>query len=402
MSCVYTDTPGSGSAGSTLAAKKKEMRIGIMAAAIFTLVSAASAEDYGHPTAFVVSPIHEAQIVRGDDGMDHVEYDLLIVSVLPEPVTLSSVTVLDPAGKELIRIEQTALAAVTQPLFAHTKTTEIPASAAVAVEVDLILPPDTAPERLTHRIAYALKAGSVLAPMFDNLEVDAPDVTVTRQPVMVLKPPVKGDGWLVSSGCCRPNLHRDLRVAIDGRRIETPEAFAIDWAKAKNGRIFDGDGSKNEQHYAFEQDVLAVADGTVVSIQDGKPETTPNQSMIPETKEDYGGNHVILKIAPNVFALYVHLHTGSVAVKVGDVVKAGTPLAKIGNTGPSLGPHLHFGLSDKPSFFSGRALPFVFDSFAVIGVIDFDASEGDHLVMTSDSRQVRSAYPLYGSLVNFP
>ena len=95
------------------------MRIGIMAAAILALVSAASAEGYGHPTAFVVSPIHEAQIVRGDDGMDHVEYDLLIVSVLSEPVTMSSVTVLDPAGKELMRIEGAGLAAVTQPLFAH-------------------------------------------------------------------------------------------------------------------------------------------------------------------------------------------------------------------------------------------------------------------------------------------
>lgn len=219
---------------------------------------------------------------------------------------------------------------------------------------------------------------------------------------MVIKPPVKGDGWLVSSGCCKPNLHRDLRIAIDGRRIETPEAFAIDWAKVKNGRIFDGDGSKNEQHYAFEQDVLAVANGTVVSIRDGEPETTPNQSMVPETKEDYGGNHVILKIAPNVFALYVHLHTGSVVVKVGDVVKAGAPLAKIGNTGPSLGPHLHFGLSDKPDFFSGRALPFVFDSFAMVGMVDFDTSEGDHVVMVPDLRQARSLYPLYGSIVNFP
>src|SRR3954469_3138742 len=104
-----------GSAGPTPAAKEREMRIDIMAAAILALVSAASAEDYGHPTAFVVSPVHEAQIVRGDDGMDHVEYDLLIVSVLPQPATLSSVTVLDPAGKELTWIEHAALAAVTQP-----------------------------------------------------------------------------------------------------------------------------------------------------------------------------------------------------------------------------------------------------------------------------------------------
>ncbi len=187
----------------------------------------------------------------------------------------------------------------------------------------------------------------------------------------------------------RPS-HRDSR------------SLNIDWAKVKNGKIFDGDGGKNEQHYAFEQDVLAVADGIVVSIQDGKPETTPNQAMVPETKEDFGGNHVFLKIAPNAFALYEHLHTGSVAVKVGDMVKAGAPLAKIGNTGPSLGPHLHFSLSDKPDLFSGRALPFVFGSFAMVGVIDFDASARDHVVMAPDSRQVRSAYPLYGSIVNFP
>jgi len=33
-------------------------------------------------------PIHEAQGVRGDDGMDHVEYKLLVVSVFSGPVTL--------------------------------------------------------------------------------------------------------------------------------------------------------------------------------------------------------------------------------------------------------------------------------------------------------------------------
>jgi murein DD-endopeptidase MepM/ murein hydrolase activator NlpD len=124
--------------------------------------------------------------------------------------------------------------------------------------------------------------------------------------------------------------------------------------------------------------------------------------MIPETKEDYGGNHVILQIAPNVFALYVHLHTGSVIVKAGDVVKAEAPLAKIGNTGPSNGPHLHFGLSDKPNFFAGRSLPFVFDSFTLAGAVDFATSEGDHVVILPDSRQVRSAYPLYGGIQNYP
>ena len=37
-------------------------------------------------TAITVRPIHEAQVVRGDDGKDHVEYDLLVVNVVGDPV----------------------------------------------------------------------------------------------------------------------------------------------------------------------------------------------------------------------------------------------------------------------------------------------------------------------------
>jgi Peptidase family M23 len=378
------------------------MRICFIMAAVLALGSAASAAERDRPTAILVSPIHEAQVVRGDDGMDHIEYELLVVSVFPEPVTLTSVTVRDPAGKKLMRIEGAALTAATQTLFAHTESAVIPASAAVSIDVDLILPPNTVPERVTHKITYTLKADSELAPMITSLEVDAPEVVINRQPAIVIKPPVRGEGWLVSSGCCKPNVHRDLRIAIDGVRIETAETFAIDWAKVKNGRIFDGNGSKVEQHHAFGEEVFAVADGTVVSIQDGKPDATPNIPMKPETKDDYGGNHVILEIAPNIFALYVHLHPGSLTVKVGDIVKAGALLAKIGNSGPSMGPHLHFGISDKPDFFAGRSLPFVFDSFTAVGAVDFDVSEGDRLVILPHSREVRSAYPLYGGIQNYP
>ena len=93
------------------------MRIYLALAAVPRSRSARCAEDYGRPTAILVRPIHEAQVVRGDDGMDHVEYELLVVSVFSEPVTLSSVTVLDPTGKELTRIDGGALAAATQTLF---------------------------------------------------------------------------------------------------------------------------------------------------------------------------------------------------------------------------------------------------------------------------------------------
>jgi hypothetical protein len=378
------------------------MRIGFMLAAIFALGSGALAESYGRTTAILVSPIHEAQIVRGDDGKDHVEYELLVVNVLSEPVTLSSVTVLDPAGTELMRIEGRTLAAATQFLFAKTATPVIPASAAVSVDVDLMLPPDIAPERVTHRIAYSLKADSELALMIGSLAVDAPDVAINRQPAIVIRPPLTGNGWLASSGCCTPNVHRDERIAIDGIRIETGETFAVDWAKVKNDRLYDGDGKSVEQYYGFGEDVLAVADGTVVSIHDGMADQTPFVLMAPKSKSDYGGNNVMLEIAPNVFAWYAHLRQGSLRVKVGEAVKAGAPIAQLGNSGPSEGPHLHLGLIDKPDPIAARSLPFVLDSFTSVGAIDFDTSKGDRLVILPHSRQIRFAYPLYGGIQNFP
>ncbi len=89
--------------------------------------------EHGRPTAILVSPIHDAQVVRGDDGKDHVEYELLVVNAVDQPVTLTSLTVLDPAAKELTRIEGPVLVAATQTLLDKKPVTEIPASAAVSV-----------------------------------------------------------------------------------------------------------------------------------------------------------------------------------------------------------------------------------------------------------------------------
>ena len=255
------------------------------------------------PTAILVNPIHEAQVVRGDDGMDHVEYELLVVNAVEQPVTLKSLTVLDPNAKELTRIEGAALVAATQTLLDKKPMTEIPASAAVSVDVDLIVPPGAAPQRLTHRLAYSVPAGTSTAVFVDPPVIDGPEVAINRQPATVIKPPLQGDGWLATTSCCTPTLQRDLRVVVDGRRIETAETFAVDWALLKGDRVYEGKGTTNEQFYAYGADVFAVADSTVVSVQDGKPDTTPNVAMIPKTLSDFGGNQVILEIGPKVYAV---------------------------------------------------------------------------------------------------
>src|SRR6476660_5419536 len=182
----------------------------------------------------------------------------------------------------------------------------------------------TAPDRVTHRIVYAIKPDAPLASIVGTFSISGPEVQVNRAPAITIRPPLTGKGWWAANGCCAPNAHRDTRIAIDGSRIETPEAFAIDWTQLKDGKTFEGDGARNEEHYAFGADVLAVADGTVVSVRDGMPEETPSKPPVAvHAPGDYGGNYVILQLAANVYAAYAHMQPGSISVKPGERARGG-------------------------------------------------------------------------------
>jgi hypothetical protein len=372
-----------------------------LAFALALLTTEAIAQPTGRSTAIVVTPIHEAQVVRGDDGRDHVEYELMVINAFAAPVTLSEVAVIDPAGKTLATIAGETLSAATQTLLAQVPGATIPASAVVSVDVDLALEPGAAPPSLTHRIAYTIAPNTPVATILASMSVDGPVVNVDRTAPVLIKPPLKGKGWFAVNGCCGPNVHRDTRIAIDGSHIATSETFAIDWTRVENGRMFEGDGAKNEQHYAFGADLLAVAEGTVVSVRDGMPEETPFKPVLSvKGPEDYGGNHVIIEIAPQMFAVYAHIQTGSVAVKAGDRVKAGDVIGRLGNTGNTTAPHLHFAILDKANFFAGRSLPFVIDAFTNAGTAR--PSDLTSLNITGDPRPVTNAYPLYLGIQDYP
>ena len=55
------------------------------------------------------------------------------------------------------------------------------------------------------------------------------------------------------------------------------------------------------------------------------------------------GNHVIAR-SGEIFAGFAHLAPGSVAVVEGQTVAAGEILGRVGHTGNSTAPHLHFQL----------------------------------------------------------
>jgi hypothetical protein len=224
------------------------------------------------------------------------------------------------------------------------------------------------------------------------------------RPPVVIAPPLRGSGWLSVQRCCTPNGHRSLRYAINGERIIKAEMFAIDWVQLRDGFPFTGDGSRNEQYPYFGTDVLAAADGTVVFVRDDMPEEIPGPEPL-HVKEpiDYAGNQVVVQIRPDVWAVYAHLQTGSMNVRVGEQVTTGQVLARLGNSGNTNAPHLHFVLTDHPNFVIARSVPFVLNHYTLAGFVTPEAYRAEVLpipISGSPQRQ-RHTHPLVLTVADF-
>jgi hypothetical protein len=68
------------------------------------------------------------------------------------------------------------------------------------------------------------------------------------------------------------------------------------------------------------------------------------------------GNHVIIE-GERASAFYAHLQCGSVSLRTGDAVRTGDVLGRVGNSGNSTMPHLHFHLMDRSEIQSAQGLP---------------------------------------------
>jgi murein DD-endopeptidase MepM/ murein hydrolase activator NlpD len=132
------------------------------------------------------------------------------------------------------------------------------------------------------------------------------------------------------------------------RHVDAPsQRRAADLVRlGTDGSTHRGKGDANADYYAYGEDVIAVADGTVVTAIDGIPENTPGEV----NPEMLTGNAIIVQHTPSLYSLYAHLKTGSVRVKVGTKVKRGQTLGLCGNSGNSTEPHLHFQLQDAARF----------------------------------------------------
>lgn len=136
--------------------------------------------------------------------------------------------------------------------------------------------------------------------------------------------------------------------------------------------MFSGDGRANASWYGYGEPVRAGGSGEVVLLTDGIQENVPltGRMSVPITESSAAGNTVVIRFSTGEFATYAHLQPGSIVVQKGDSVRTGQAIGRVGNSGNSLGPHLHFHVSDSAEPLRGEGLPFVLPEFRLVGRLD--------------------------------
>jgi hypothetical protein len=191
---------------------------------------------------------------------------------------------------------------------------------------------------------------------------------VHAEPVPV-GPPVRGAWRAVNSPASRVPSHG---IHTYGQTYAIDLVYDPPGAARPEGS-WRSPASRADEFPGFGQPVFAAAAGRVVRVRQGQRDHWSRTStpaliyLVVEgmVRELLGagrvvGNHIVIDMGDNHYALYAHLRRNSATVRPGDVVEAGRQIASCGNSGNSTEPHLHFQIMDRswPTFAAG--LPFGF------------------------------------------
>jgi len=338
--------------------------------------------------------------VGGGENGSFIAYELHVTNLGMQPLTLRSVEVLtaNPEHPVLFTLADSTL---TQSIARPGVQLPVPERTKIAggmrAVVYMWVPVDarSAPQSLRNRVTVEQGPPDSLRVQ----QLEGPVVPVTREAI-VIGPPLRGGPWLAGNGPAARSGHRRALISTGGSPT-IAQRFAIDYVKVNDRFVtHEGDSLKNENYYAEGNDALAVADGRVVAVKDGIPENVPGitSRAVPITLETVGGNHVIIDIGNGNYAFYAHLKPGSLRVHVGDQVKRGQVVGLVGNSGNSTEPHLHFHVSDANSPLGSEGVPYLYNSFELLGHCQ-SFNVGCRLETTTGRQR---EIPLQNAIVRFP
>lgn len=353
-------------------------------------------------------------MVEGSDHREHLVYELQITNFAPVLETLHRFEVVSdtPSKTPIVDFSDTSL----EGLIVHPGLERQPKERRVfsggsraILFVWLTLPQgNEAPGRLLQKLFFSAPDSDT--GVMEDMEIDAPVPLSSLKP-LVLASPLHGSGWIAGNGPSNTSVHRRADFPYYGAAT-IAERYAFDFVKLDDdGMAFAGDKTKNEDWYGFGAEVVAVADGTVVDVQDGIPENVPlsPDRPVPISTQTSGGNYVTVDIGGGHFAFFAHLQPKSLRVKLGDHVRRGQVLGRLGNTGNSTNPHLHFHVATGRRFGEGEGVPVVFSDFHLLGQADLITSVGlatkpigRKLGAASKSNERRKEMPFENDVLSFP
>ncbi|MGI4736220.1 MAG: M23 family metallopeptidase [Janthinobacterium lividum] len=316
------------------------------------------------------------QPVRGSDGLLHVAYELHLTNYyqstgtlrLKQVNVLANETALVVAGFSATQLNGLLAHPVEKP---DTAGVPLEAGKRVVLFVWLTLGADRPhPQFLRHQLVFTSSTGV-------RQLVDGVRTPLEAAPPVRLGAPLRAGPWLAHEGPGNPHSHHWTGIVVVNGQTTIPQRYAIDFfglTPAGHGvRRVSLDQLKTATHadwVGFGAEVLAVANGVVRDARDGEPNqpamvSPPSPADL--TERTLMGNFVVLEIAPQTFVHYAHLQPGSVGVKVGQRVRQGAVLGRLGQSGSANAPHLHFLVSNSAAFEESEGLPFVFESFDYLG-----------------------------------
>jgi peptidase M23-like protein len=334
-------------------------------------LSVARADDRYTP--LVMSVFSPPRWFKGVDGRFHLVYELKLTNGFPVPVTVRSVSVIDATRRVTLQRLSGARLVTSMSLLSlpDRPTVTVPPSAVGVVWFEAVVRSRrNLPSSIVHKLTVALPPG---LPVPTTITHRGGYARIDLRPPVVLGPPLAGAGWIALGSCC-DGPHRRSIQPVNGT-LYLGQRFAIDWnGMDAQHRFAVGNPDVNTSWVFYGKPVLAVANAKVVAAVDRFPDQIPNHQK-PVTLKQADGNYVILALGHGRFAFYAHLKPRSVRVRRGERVRRGQVIARLGNSGSSSGPHLHFQVMDRPSALASDGLPFVFNHFRFDGRIPpLDAS----------------------------
>lgn len=173
----------------------------------------------------------------------------------------------------------------------------------------------------------------------------------------------KNTEWLVYNGGTTKQSSHSWDVIT--------QRFAYDFVIADEQHIrHKNKGTKLDDYFCFNQNIVAVADGVVVKAVNNKRNAPfAGYGILDFLTTSFIGNYVIIKHTENEYSFYAHLNKGSVTVNQDDNVTQGQIIGKCGHSGYSSEPHLHFHLQNKADFFNAKGLPIKFSDIKINGIV---------------------------------